>query len=85
MKINMKVLKALELKLSEDSKINGTTAKHESANANCRHGCMATCTETINAGCGTYQYALAMVVVLALAQELPRIITNIFSSSELKM
>ena len=41
MKMNMDVLKALELKLAEYSKANGSIAEHESSNVNC--ACSGTC------------------------------------------
>ena len=43
MKINLDALKALELKLAEYSKENGTIAEHESANTNCSKGCIGQC------------------------------------------
>lgn len=44
MKMNMEALKALELKLAEYSKENGTIAIHESENANsCKSGCTGGC------------------------------------------
>ena len=42
MKMNMDALKALELKLTEYTKANGSIAEHESSNTNCT-GCMTTC------------------------------------------
>lgn len=42
MKMNMDALKALELKLAEYSKENGSIAEHESLHSNCE-GCMTTC------------------------------------------
>ena len=43
MKINMDALKALELKLTECSKANGSIAKHESVNNNLCNGYAVTC------------------------------------------
>ncbi|MBR4383375.1 MAG: hypothetical protein IKP64_07440 [Selenomonadaceae bacterium] len=43
MKINSDALKALELKLAEYSKANGTIAEHDSANNNSYDVCRATC------------------------------------------
>lgn len=43
MNISMEALEALELKLAEYSKENGTIAKHESTNNNHCNGCAGTC------------------------------------------
>ena len=44
MKMNLDALKALELKLAEYSKENGTIAEHTSANVNgCSSGCAGSC------------------------------------------
>ncbi len=43
MEMNMDALKALELKLAEYSKENGSIAKHESLNNNLCNGCAVTC------------------------------------------
>lgn len=55
MKMNMNALKALELKLDEYIKVNGSIAEHESANANCSRactgGCSGACTNTCSGSC----------------------------------
>ena len=56
MKMNMEALKALKLKLDEYRKENGAIAEHESANANCRSGCMAYCSKSCT---GTCKYVCA--------------------------
>ena len=43
MKINSDALKALELKLAEYAKANGSIAEHDSANNNRCNGCAGTC------------------------------------------
>ena len=43
MKMNMDALKALELKLAEYSKENGTIAEHTSSNMNSCGTCTGTC------------------------------------------
>ena len=52
MKMNMEALKALELKLTEYSKANGTIAEHESANTNCAYGgCSGKCWQGCEGSC----------------------------------
>lgn len=52
MKMNMNALKALELKLAEYSKENGTIAEHKSSNINgCHSGCTIMCTGTCSGDC----------------------------------
>ena len=56
MTMNMDALKALELKLAEYSKENGTIATHESANVNscksgCTGGCVGSCQTTCSGSC----------------------------------
>ena len=53
MKMNMDALKALELKLAEYSKANGSIAEHESANTNCPGTCGVTCSGHCSGGCTT--------------------------------
>lgn len=57
MKMNIDALKALELKLDEFSKTNGSIAEHESANANsiyeCPGSCKGSCNTTCYHGCKT--------------------------------
>ena len=50
MKINIDALKALELKLAEYSKANGTIAEHKSVNAGCT-GCSVVCGATCTGNC----------------------------------
>ena len=57
MNVNMDALKALELKLAEYCKVNGSIAEHESANVNCKHTCMGGCYGSMKTGCGTCQNA----------------------------
>ena len=52
MKMDMKVLKALEAKLAEYSKENGAIAVHESLNNNCERNCAGTCDGGCYGGCG---------------------------------
>ena len=65
MKMNMNALKALELKLAEYGKENGTIAIHESANRNgygstscgtCYGGCMFDCDGGCKDGCNATSY-----------------------------
>lgn len=51
MKINMEALRALELKLAEYSKVNGSIAEHESKNTNCNNTCAGVCTGGCYGGC----------------------------------
>lgn len=51
MRMNMDALKALELKLAEYSKANGSIAEHESANANCKSGCTGGCVGSCKFDC----------------------------------
>lgn len=52
MKMNLDALKALELKLAEYSKENGTIAEHESANVNsCNSGCSGFCVGSCHNSC----------------------------------
>ena len=51
MKMNMDALKALELKLDEYSKTNGTIAEHASLNSNGCTGCQGTCSTGCLGGC----------------------------------
>lgn len=51
MKMNMDALKALELKLAEYSKENGTIAEHKSLNTNCNGTCAGVCTGGCYGGC----------------------------------
>ena len=61
MKINMDVLKALELKLAEYSKENGAIAEHVASNANCYncHGggctgdCVGSCYHSCSGSCSS--------------------------------
>ena len=50
MKMNMEALKALELKLAEYSKANGSIAEHKSANTNC-YACDGSCRGDCYPGC----------------------------------
>ena len=58
MKMNMDALKALELKLAEYTKANGSIAEHESANMNscacqgksCLGECLGSCKNTCSGG-----------------------------------
>ena len=43
MKMNIDALKALELKLAEYAKANGTISEHESSNSNCHSFCASNC------------------------------------------
>ena len=56
MKINIETIKALELKLAEYSKENGTIAEHASENVNscrgnCKVSCYGTCQYVCNSSC----------------------------------
>ena len=55
MKMNIDALKALELKLAEYSKENGTIAEHTSSNMNscgiCTGTCFASCSGTCETTC----------------------------------
>ena len=52
MKINIEILKTLELKLAEYSKENGTIAEHASGNVNsCRGICKGSCSGTCQYVC----------------------------------
>ena len=55
MKINVDALKALELKLAEYSKANGSISEHRSLSNNntCHPGCRGTCDTTCVHGCRT--------------------------------
>ena len=59
MKINMDYLKALELKLAEYSKENGTIAEHTSSNMNsCSSGCFNVCVGSCKGSCsGSCQHS----------------------------
>ncbi|MBR7025841.1 MAG: hypothetical protein IKI08_07680 [Selenomonadaceae bacterium] len=58
MKVNVNALRALELKLDEYSKINGSIAKHDSSNTNCvacdgscRGDCVPSCYGSCKTSC----------------------------------
>ena len=51
MKISIEAIKALELKLAEYSKENGSIAEHKSANTNCSKGCMGGCYGSCHNSC----------------------------------
>ena len=59
MKMNMDALKALELKLAEYSKENGSIAEHTSSNFNAC-GCSGRCTSNCQGGCHNSCYGSCM-------------------------
>ena len=51
MKIDLKIIKLLEIKLAEYGKTNGVIAEHESVNINRCDGCMGSCTGNCYGSC----------------------------------